>query len=124
QMVVRLANPLPGCTVITNASYSIDSNETSAVTGGAVATVVSNSSAPTVASAFDVTTNSIYVLRPGAQVIQINGTAFQQGAALTLGTGITSGPTTFIDATHLEATITVDPAAALGPCTVTVTNPD
>ena len=37
---------------------------------------------------------------------------------------ITSGPTLFIDATHLKATLTVDPTATLGPRAITVTNPD
>jgi uncharacterized repeat protein (TIGR01451 family) len=124
QLVVRVNSPLPSGTVITNGSYSIDSNETSAVGGAPVATTVTNASAPTVSSVVEAMTGSIYILRPGVLGIRVGGTGFQRGATLALGSGIVSGPTTFIDAIHLEATITIGATAALGARSVTVTNPD
>src|SRR6185503_12112722 len=60
--------------------------------------------APTVGSVVEALTGTIYVLRPGVLGIRVGGTGFQPGATLSLGSGIASGATTFIDATHLEAT--------------------
>jgi hypothetical protein len=71
-----------------------------------------------------VTTGSIYIVRPGSHDIRVTGAEFQPGAYLTLGPGVTPGSTTFVDSTHLEATITVSATATLGPINVTVTNPD
>src|SRR5437867_1294624 len=42
QMVVRVASPLANGTSITNSTYSIDSNETSPVSGAAVSTIVTS----------------------------------------------------------------------------------
>src|SRR5206468_281437 len=42
QMVVRVASPLANGTSITNSTYSIDSNETSPVSGAAVSTAVTS----------------------------------------------------------------------------------
>jgi uncharacterized repeat protein (TIGR01451 family) len=42
QMIVQVASPLPNGTTIMNGAYSIDSNETPAVNGAAVATTVSS----------------------------------------------------------------------------------
>jgi uncharacterized repeat protein (TIGR01451 family) len=42
QMVVKVASPLPSGTLISNGAYSIDSNETSPVTGALVTTTVSS----------------------------------------------------------------------------------
>jgi len=122
QLVVSVASPLASGTVITNASYSIDAVETALAIGASVSTTVS--SIPTVTSVMETTTNSTIIVEPGVQDIQVTGTGFQQGAVLSLGSGITSGPTVLIDAMHLKATLTVDATAALGPRDVTVTNPD
>src|SRR5438093_572808 len=46
-MVVRVASPLANGTSISNATYSVDSNETSPVSGASVSTCVT--SAPTLA---------------------------------------------------------------------------
>jgi uncharacterized repeat protein (TIGR01451 family) len=124
ELVVRVDSPLANGTVITNSAYGIDSSETPPVGGAAVATTVTGPSAPTVTSAVEATTDSIYILRPGVQTVRIVGTEFQPGATLTISSGITSGPTTFIDSMHLTAIITVSPTASLGPRSVTVTNPD
>src|SRR5439155_457431 len=43
QMVVQAASPLANGTVITNATYGIDSNETAPVAGAAIPTTVSSS---------------------------------------------------------------------------------
>src|SRR5207247_544961 len=42
QMVVQAASPLANGTVITNATYSIDSNETAPASGAAITTTVSS----------------------------------------------------------------------------------
>src|SRR5207249_4041571 len=42
QLVVQVATPLPNGTVITNATYSVDSNETAPVAGAAVTSTVTS----------------------------------------------------------------------------------
>jgi len=58
--------------------------------------------------------------------VTITGTNFVSGAVASFsGTGITvNGATTFIDASHVKANITIDPAAGLSARDITVTNPD
>jgi len=121
QLVVLVASPLAKGTVITNSDYSIDSAETAPTVGASVTTRVSKK--PIVTSAMELTSKSPYILTPGVQDILVTGTDFEQGAILSLGTGITSSPTVFIDTMHLQATLTIDPTVTLGPCDLTVTNP-
>jgi len=122
QLVVRVNSPLPSGTIITNGTYSIDAVETAPTVGASISTTTTVT--PTVTSVIEMTSNSTFLLEPGTQNIQVTGAGFQQGAVLSLGSGITSGPTVLIDATHLKATLTVDPTATLGPRAITVTNPD
>ncbi len=110
--------------VITSSTYNVNGGETGSATGGSSSSTHQIASTPTVTSAMELTVRSTRILRPGVQEIQVTGTEFQRGAVLSLGSGITSSPTIFIDAAHLKATVTVHPAAALGPRTLTVTNPD
>jgi hypothetical protein len=57
--------------------------------------------------------------------VVIAGSNFQSGATASFsGAGIAVSSTTFNSSTSLTAHITVDPAAALGAPTITVTNPD
>jgi uncharacterized repeat protein (TIGR01451 family) len=124
QLVVQVDSSLTNGTVVTNATYSVDSTETQPAGGTPVATTVVTSSAPTIDSAVEVTTGSIYILRPGSQEIRVMGAGFQPGAFLTLGPGVTPGATTLVDSTQLQASITVSATAPLGTVNVTVTNPD
>jgi len=52
------------------------------------------------------------------------GSNFKPGAALTFDSGITVGQVLWVDETLLAASVTVGPAASLGPHAATVTNPD
>jgi uncharacterized repeat protein (TIGR01451 family) len=124
QMAVRVNSPLPNGTLITNATYGIDSNETVASTGAAVTTSVSAVVSPIISSAIEVTYNSIYVLQPGVHEIRVEGSNFQDGAVLDLGAGISAGSTSLTGTSSLTATITVASGTPLGPVTITVTNPD
>ena len=56
--------------------------------------------------------------------VAINGADFQNGASSNFGADITVNSTNFVSSTELTANITIAAAAALGPRTVTVTNPD
>ena len=56
--------------------------------------------------------------------VAINGSDFQDGASSDFGAGITVNSTSFVSSTELTANITIAAAAAPGPRTVTVTNPD
>jgi hypothetical protein len=56
--------------------------------------------------------------------VTIIGTNFQAGATVGFGAGITVNSVSFVSATELDADITVSLAAAGGPRTVTVVNPD
>jgi hypothetical protein len=57
--------------------------------------------------------------------VTIAGTGFASGAQASFSNpGITVNATTFVDSSHLTATISIAPTAALGAGTVTVSNPD
>jgi len=57
--------------------------------------------------------------------VTITGTGFVTGAVASFsGTGVTVNSTAFVSATTLTANVAVDPAAAGGARTITVTNPD
>jgi hypothetical protein len=56
--------------------------------------------------------------------VVITGTNYQSGATSGFGAGITVNSTTFTDASHLKANVTVDSTAAIGARDVTVLNPD
>ncbi|HWG08805.1 MAG TPA: IPT/TIG domain-containing protein [Solirubrobacteraceae bacterium] len=58
------------------------------------------------------------------QVVAIKGTNFESGATSSFGAGITVESTSFVSATELSATVTVESGAATGARTVTVNNPD
>lgn len=124
QLVVRVTSPLAVGTAVTNANYQIDSNESGPTTGAPVTATVVAALAPTVTSAVEAGTNSIYILQSGSQTVLVFGTNFQNGATVSLGSGITAGATTFVDATELTAPITVSATASPGGRTLTVTNPD
>ncbi|MHB8512331.1 MAG: beta strand repeat-containing protein [Actinomycetota bacterium] len=60
-----------------------------------------------------------------SQTISIVGTGFSSGAtAAFVGGGITVSSTSFVDSSHLNATISIDPAAATTARDIVVTNPD
>jgi fibronectin type III domain protein/dockerin type I repeat protein len=102
----------------TSGNVSLPSNEASGkpkVVAGA---------APTVSSALEVASNSLYILQSGQHSIRVTGTNFQSGAVVSLGTGVTCGATSLSGSSQLTLTVNVDAAAALGPRTLTVTNPD
>ncbi len=124
QLVVRVASPLANGTLITNDRGQISSNETGQMTGAPITTSISSSPAPTISSVVETATNSIYILQGGIHVIQVLGTNFQSGAVLNLSADVSIGVTTLIGTTQLSASITLAPTAALGPRTLTVTNPD
>ncbi len=109
---------------ITSSIYSLDATENAPPIDAPVSLTAQTASTPTVSSAMELTVKSTYIPRPGVRHIQVTGASFQQGAVLSLGPGIISSPTLFVDARHLKATLTVDPTAPLGPRTLTVTNPD
>jgi hypothetical protein len=65
------------------------------------------------------------VARGQAVPIDIVGTTFNTGVTVTIsGTGVTVGPVTRIDATHLRVTLTAASTAPVGPRAITVMNTD
>lgn len=61
----------------------------------------------------------------GSYSLSFVGTGFQNGATLAVtGTGATFSNVTWVSATSLTATLTLDPAASTGIQTITLTNPD
>ena len=56
--------------------------------------------------------------------LTITGTGFQPGATVSINNGVTVSNVNVIDANGLFFMVTVSNSAALGPRTVTVTNPD
>ena len=60
-----------------------------------------------------------------AQIVDVKGTGFVNGSAVTIsGTGVTVNSTTFVSASHLDVSFTVGSSATTGARTLTVTNPD
>jgi hypothetical protein len=65
------------------------------------------------------------IARGTTKTITIIGANFQSGAKVKVsGTGVTSGATTFVDANHLQVSVTVSATAPKVFLKVTVTNPD
>jgi len=62
--------------------------------------------------------------RGSSQTVTVNGANFASNASLSLGAGISVTAVTVADASRITATVTVASTAAVGPRTVTVTNPD
>jgi hypothetical protein len=79
---------------------------------------------PSLASAVESGTGTVYILQSGHQSIEVNGGNFQSGATLGLGAGIGLGATSLLDSAHLTAPVTVGATASLGPRTLSLTNPD
>jgi len=79
---------------------------------------------PTIDGARELGTESVYILQSGNQTIQVNGTNFQSGAIVGLGTDVSVGSTSLLDSSHLTASIIVSGSAILGPRSLRVTNPD
>jgi len=80
--------------------------------------------APTVSSALEVGTGSIYILQSGQHTIRVSGANFQSGATVGLGQDVTAGATSLSGSSQLTASITLSATTALGPRSLTVVNPD
>jgi hypothetical protein len=124
QLVVQVSPTATSGSIITASGWVIDSNDTGAVTAAAAYTSVTEASAPTIASAVEVSTNSIYLVRGTTQTIRLTGSSFLNGAVLNLSPDIAAGPTAVNGGTALTADLTLQNGASLGPRTVTLTNPD
>jgi fibronectin type III domain protein/dockerin type I repeat protein len=79
---------------------------------------------PTLASALEVASGSVYILQSGQHLIRVTGANFQVGAAASLGSGATCGATSVSGSNQMTFTVNVDSSAALGPRTLTISNPD
>jgi len=124
QLVVQVSPTATSGSVITASGWTIDSNDTGAVTAAAAHTSVTEASAPTIASAVEVDTNSIYLVRGTTQTVRLTGSSFLNGAVLNLSPDIAVGPTQVNAGVTLTADLTLQNGATLGPRTITLTNPD
>ena len=124
QLAVQVSTSATSGGIITASGWTIDSNDTNAVTAAAAYTSVTEVSAPTITSAVEVDTNSIYLVRGTTQTIRLMGTSFLNGAVINLSPDITAGSTTVAGSTTLTVDVTLANGANLGPRTVTLTNPD
>jgi fibronectin type III domain protein/dockerin type I repeat protein len=79
---------------------------------------------PTVTSALETATGSLYILQSGQHTVRVTGSNFQSGATVSLGSDVTAGSTSITGTSQLTVPITVSATAALGPRSLTVTNPD
>ncbi|GFO53604.1 hypothetical protein GMSM_06110 [Geomonas sp. Red276] len=104
-------------------------NITSNATAGAGSVTITNPDGGTrsVSSVFTVTPVGVfsvtpYVAQGGTTTVGITGQGFASGAVVAVGgSGVTVSNVTVVDAGHLTASLTVDPAAAVGTRDVTVT---
>jgi len=124
QMIVHIPGSVAAGTVIDATGWSIDSVETAAVIAAADFTSVTAPAAPTVASAVEESTNSIFFVRGANQVVNVRGAGFQTGVALDVSPDVSVGTTSLTGSSQLTAPLVIAPTAALGPRTVTVTNTD
>jgi len=89
------------------------------------ATTASLSSGFTVNGAPTVTSSSPSSADQGGTLnVTIKGSNFESGVTASFGSGVKVSSTTFVSATELSASITVESGAATGGRTITVTNPD
>ena len=110
--------------IITASGWTIDSNDTNTVTAQAANTSVTEASAPTIASAVEVETNSMYLVRGTTQTVRLMGTSFVNGAVINLSPDISAGQTMVAGSTTLTVNLTLSGGATLGLRAVTLTNPD
>ncbi|HKB06936.1 MAG TPA: fibronectin type III domain-containing protein [Candidatus Polarisedimenticolia bacterium] len=99
-------------------NVSLPSNEASGKPSIVVGT------APTVATALEVASGSVYILQSGQHSVRVTGANFQAGAVASLGSGVTCGATSVSGGDQLTFTVNVNSSAALGPRTLTISNPD
>jgi uncharacterized repeat protein (TIGR01451 family) len=124
QIIVAVPSSITAGTVITASGIVIASNETGAVTAGPASISVTDANAPTVTKVIEEVTNSAYLVRGTTQTVLVTGTAFENGAVLNLSADISAGPTNVSGATSLTDQLTISNSAALGPRTVSVTDPN
>jgi len=124
QMTVRIQPSISAGGTIINGSSVIGSDQTATVTGYPATTIVVGAAAPTITGAVETGTSSTFVPQPGSWTIRIDGANFLDGAVVDLGADITAGAATLVSPGQLTVPITVPPAAALGPRSLTVNNPD
>ena len=103
-------------------AYDLAGNESQP--SNEVAVQPTSTTLPTIDGALELGTQSVYILQSGNQTIQVNGTNFQRGATMGLGTDVSVGSTSLLDSSHLTASIIVNGSAILGPRSLRVTNPD
>ncbi|HYV20457.1 MAG TPA: fibronectin type III domain-containing protein [Verrucomicrobiae bacterium] len=124
QLVVQVSPTATSGSIVTAAGWTIDSNDTQPVTAAAANTSVTEASAPTISSAVEVVTHSVYLVRGATQFVELHGTSFLNGAVINLSADISTGAAVVDGGTKLTVPVTVANGAGLGPRTVTLTNPD
>jgi uncharacterized repeat protein (TIGR01451 family) len=123
-MSVRAPSPPPDTGMIVNGISDIASHEAPTAGGSQAVTAVIAATAPTVVSVVETRTGSIYLPQGGLFEIRVDGADFLPAARVDAGDGIAAGAATFVSSGRLTAPVSVDGAAALGPRSVAVTNPD
>lgn len=116
--------------VLLTIKVSVDSNAALGV--GDVSVTVPGGATATCAGCFTVNPGPTFtsvapntVGRGQAVPVDILGSTFNTGVTVTIsGTGVTVGPVTRIDATHLRVTLTAASTAATGPRSLTIVNTD
>jgi uncharacterized repeat protein (TIGR01451 family) len=124
QMIVHIPASVAAGTVIDANGWSVDSVETGAAIAPDAFTSVTAPAAPTISSAVEEATNSIYFVRGANQVLSVRGTSFLTDIVLNISPDVSAGTTALTGSSQMTAPLTIAPTAALGPRTVTVTNTD
>jgi uncharacterized repeat protein (TIGR01451 family) len=116
------ASATPGA--VTNTA-SVSSSTADPDSGNNSASTVTTITAPSVGAAPTVSAcNPSSGNRNQQLTVQVTGSNFQSGATANFGTRVMIQSVTFVSATQVNVSIKVHPQAALGPRTVTITNPD
>jgi uncharacterized repeat protein (TIGR01451 family) len=124
QMIVHIPVSVAAGTVIDATGWSIDSVETAMAIAPDDFTSVGAPDAPTITSAVEETTNSIYFVRGASQGTSVTGASFLSGIVLNISPDISVGTIAMTGSSQLTAPLIIGSSAALGPRTLTVTNTD
>ncbi|HUD70712.1 MAG TPA: hypothetical protein VMQ62_02015, partial [Dongiaceae bacterium] len=124
QMAVHVSSSATSGTVLNGSGFTLDSIETPAVVATPATTSVTEPSAPVVTAAIELGTNSIYLVRGDTTTVEVDGSAFQDGAVINLSADISAGSTTVATISRLTVPVSINNGATLGSRTLTLTNPD
>jgi uncharacterized repeat protein (TIGR01451 family) len=122
-LTVRVDTAPSGGRPVIHGGSVLDTASSASVFANPVSTPVIGGTAPSVASATESDSGSIYLPRGWRVNVTVRGAGFAPGAAVDLGAGIACGAAAVIGPDRLTVPVSVDAGAAPGARDLTITNP-